>query len=217
MRKQELTHLWWRWICNLNAYYTVPPQKSRCPRPSPIPACAFETDELDAVIVAALLTTHALVHNGAPAAPATPVVKVKRAKKHSVSSGAQVRTRCNFCEAWKYYVEATKVAGKELVIQLLEWCDENLRRDLTRSAGGSLADKSQEDVLKAIRILAVREENTMVARVMLNNMTQGREEIIRLFGASLRGQAGWLVVLRLNVPVNNFSVMSGRSHRFLGN
>ena len=28
---------------------------------------------------------------------------------------------------------------------------------------------------------------------------------------------GWLVVLRLNVPVNSFSVMSGRSHRFLGN
>ena len=28
---------------------------------------------------------------------------------------------------------------------------------------------------------------------------------------------GWLVVLRLNVPFNNFSVMSGRSHRFLGN
>ena len=26
-----------------------------------------------------------------------------------------------------------------------------------------------------------------------------------------------LVVLRLNVPVNNFSVMSGRRHRFLGN
>ena len=27
----------------------------------------------------------------------------------------------------------------------------------------------------------------------------------------------WMVVLRLNIPVNNFSVMSGRSHRFLGN
>ena len=26
-----------------------------------------------------------------------------------------------------------------------------------------------------------------------------------------------LFVLRLNVPVNNFSVMSGRSHHFLGN
>ena len=32
-----------------------------------------------------------------------------------------------------------------------------------------------------------------------------------------RKDVGWLVVLRLNVPVNNFSVMSGRSHRFLGN
>ena len=30
-------------------------------------------------------------------------------------------------------------------------------------------------------------------------------------------EVGWLVVLRLNVPVNNFSVISGRSHRFLGN
>ena len=26
----------------------------------------------------------------------------------------------------------------------------------------------------------------------------------------------FMFVLRLNVPVNNFSVMSGRSHRFLG-
>ena len=33
----------------------------------------------------------------------------------------------------------------------------------------------------------------------------------------LRKSFGWLVVLRLNVPFNNFSVMSGRSHRFLGN
>ena len=27
---------------------------------------------------------------------------------------------------------------------------------------------------------------------------------------------GWLIKLILNVPVNNFSVMLGRSHRFLG-
>ena len=36
-------------------------------------------------------------------------------------------------------------------------------------------------------------------------------------GPSSQADDGWLVVLRLNVPVNNFSVMSGRSHRFLGN
>ena len=32
-----------------------------------------------------------------------------------------------------------------------------------------------------------------------------------------QGDIRCLFVLRLNVPVNNFSVMSGRSHRFLGN
>ena len=37
------------------------------------------------------------------------------------------------------------------------------------------------------------------------------------FGPLCFCMVGWLVVLRLNVPVNNFSVMSGRSHRFLGN
>ena len=41
----------------------------------------------------------------------------------------------------------------------------------------------------AMRGLAIREENTMVARVALHNMRQGRDEPIRAFGARLRGHA----------------------------
>ncbi len=40
-----------------------------------------------------------------------------------------------------------------------------------------------------MRRLAVREENTMVARVTLHNMRQDRNEPIRAYGARLRGQA----------------------------
>eukprot|EP00794_Sanderia_malayensis_P002912 gene2912-3364_t len=43
--------------------------------------------------------------------------------------------------------------------------------------------------MSSIRRLAVREENTMVARVQLYNMKQDRDETIRSFGARLRGQA----------------------------
>ena len=50
--------------------------------------------------------------------------------------------------------------------------------------------KSETDVLAAIRLLAVRDENTMVARVILHNMRQDRDEPIRNFGARLCGQAG---------------------------
>ena len=41
-----------------------------------------------------------------------------------------------------------------------------------------------------MKILAVREENVMVARATLHNMKQDRGEPIRTYGARLRGQAG---------------------------
>ena len=63
-------------------------------------------------------------------------------------------------------------------------------KDLTRNAGGSLANKTADEVLTAIKKLAVREENTMVARVQLHHMRQDRDEPIRSFCARLRGQAG---------------------------
>ncbi|XP_061178429.1 uncharacterized protein LOC133187074 [Saccostrea echinata] len=45
-------------------------------------------------------------------------------------------------------------------------------------------------LLAAIKKLAVREENSMVARVTLHNMRQDRDEPVRNFCAKLRGQAG---------------------------
>ena len=81
------------------------------------------------------------------------------------------------------------MTGKEKIIQLLECCDEELRKDLTRTAGGTLSNRTEDDVLAAMKLLAVREENTMVARVALYEMRQDNEEGIRSFGARIRGQA----------------------------
>ena len=46
-----------------------------------------------------------------------------------------------------------------------------------------------DEVFTAMRRLAIREENTMVARVTLHNMRQDRDEPICAFVARLRGQA----------------------------
>ena len=156
----------------------------------PVPTCDYETADLDAVIVAALLTTHATVHNAAPPSATQSYHKVEKVRRPTISSAGTSEEWTYFIARWNEYVEATNIKDKELVIQLLECCDDTLRRDLTRSAAGSLTDKSQNEVLAAIRTLAVREENTMVARVTLNNMTQDRDETVRSFGARLRGQAG---------------------------
>ena len=79
--------------------------------------------------------------------------------------------------------------GTDKVIQLLECCNEQLRKDLTRNAGGTLTGMTEEEVFVAMKKLAVREENTMVARVTLHNMRQDRDEPVRAYGARLCGQA----------------------------
>ena len=73
---------------------------------------------------------------------------------------------------WGDYVKATKLEGTNKVIQLLECCDEQLCKDLTRNARGSLTGMTEDQALKAMKTLAIREENTMVARVTLHNMRQ---------------------------------------------
>ncbi len=47
-------------------------------------------------------------------------------------------------------------------MQLLECCDDHLRKDITKDAGGILKRKRKK-ALTAIKRIAVREENTMVA------------------------------------------------------
>lgn len=152
----------------------------------PIPDCDYVTEDLDAVIVAALLTAHGTTHTQGPTAAA----KIDRVRRPVISAAGTSEEWEYFLSRWSDYVAATKVKGHDKALQLLECCDEPLRKDLTRSAGGSLTGKTEEEILAAIRRLAVRQESTMVARVTLHNMRQDRDEPVRAFGARLAGQAG---------------------------
>ena len=152
----------------------------------PIEGCDYTTEDLDAAIVAALLTTHSSVHTHAPVTTA----KVEKVKRPTISACGTSEEWTYFQSRWTEYVDATKISGKDMVIQLLECCDESLRKDLTRTAGGSLVNKPVDDVMTSIKALAVRTENTMVARVALQNMRQDRDEPICNYGARLKGQAG---------------------------
>ncbi|XP_062586740.1 uncharacterized protein LOC134248350 [Saccostrea cucullata] len=152
----------------------------------PIPDCEYETADLEAAIVASLLTVHSTIHSSLNA----PTAKIEKVKRPSISAAGTSEEWSYFMSRWSDYVSATKIEGRDKVVQLLECCDEPLRKDLTRSTGGSLTDKTEETILSAIKKLAVREENTMVARVTLHNMRQDRDEPVRNFSAKLRGQAG---------------------------
>ena len=154
----------------------------------PIEGCEYTTPDVEAVIAAALITTHATSHR-TPDAPTAQVARVEKVKRPSVSSAGTTEDWQYFMSRWGDYVKATRLEGQDRVIQLLECCDDQLRKDLTRNAGGTLTEVTEDQVFAAMKKLAIRQENTMVARVTLHNMKQDRGEPVRAYGARLRGQA----------------------------
>lgn len=59
-------------------------------------------------------------------------------------------------------------------MQLMECCSDQLRMDLTRIAGGSMADNTEGEVLAAMKSLAVKKVNKMVAIDALQRMSRAR-------------------------------------------
>ena len=129
------------------------------------------------------------MHEAAAHARPSVSFQADKVSRPRVSAAGSSEEWTYFLSRWADYKEAVHLTGSDCVLQLLECCDEALRRDLTRASGGSLATKPEQDVLAAMRRLAVREENTMVARVALQNMIQNTDEPIRTFAARLRRQA----------------------------
>ena len=151
----------------------------------PIAGCDFVTADVpDAAERIALLTIHATTHNNTTPTAAKPE-KVSRPK---VASGSSSEDWQYFVQRWADYKAATNIYGSDIKMQLLECCDESLRRDLHRS-DKTISSKSETSILSAIKRLAVREENTMVSRVLLQSMHQYRDEGVRNFAARLNGQA----------------------------
>ena len=119
----------------------------------PIPGCDHVTDDFDAAIVAALITGHCTIHARGPVT----IAKVEKVKRPVISTAGTSEEWAYFESRWSDYIEATKIAGRDKVVQLLECCDEQLRKDLTRSAEGSLTKKNEQEVLAAIKKLTVRD------------------------------------------------------------
>ena len=151
----------------------------------PFPGCDHVSRHDDAAIVVELLKIHGLTHSAA----ATPGGNMNKLKRPTVSLAGRSETWSYFETRWGEYRDGTRLRGDDIVVQLLECCDDDLRRDLTRSNGGSMVGDTEVNVLAAMKALAVRSENIMVARYALHDMRQGREEQIRSFYARIKGQA----------------------------
>ncbi len=100
------------------------------------------------VLAAAHLQGHLLNHKG------TERSKIEAVKRPTVSAAKTGYTR------WEDYVKATNVKGADQAIQLLECCDSELCKGIQCNNGGVALPL--DDIMKAIKTLAVRVENPTV-------------------------------------------------------
>ena len=114
----------------------------------PIPDCTYVTDDVNAISAVALLNTRAIIHAPTPSTNAA-AAKVERVKRPTVTSAGSSEEWDYFQVRCRYYVEATKVTGKDRTLQLLECCDDQLRKDVTRSIGmgRTLTNRPEEETL----------------------------------------------------------------------
>ncbi len=147
-------------------------------------------ESLDPTVLVQLIAIHgSTAHaSGSAAATASTAAKPEKVKRPMISAAGTSEEYAYVLQRWEEYKQACRLSGSDVVLHLLECCDEPLRKDLTR-LHGSLANKSEREVLNKIKSLAIRAENVMVARVQLHVMTQDRDEPVRAFAARLKGQA----------------------------
>ena len=137
------------------------------------------TEDFDAILVASLLNLHCTDHATRTACSTTTTPQVEKVRRPTIWPAGTSEDWSYFQSRWSEYNAATKIQGNDIVIKLLECCDEQLHKDLTRNAGGSLSGQPEATVMAVIRSLAVREENCLVARVQLHQMWQDRDEPLR--------------------------------------
>ena len=103
----------------------------------PFPECTYETENVEDALAAVLISvlsngTHmSAPTNSTAATQHTNAAKIEKVSRPKISAAGSSEEWSYFLTRWHEYIDATKVSGKDKVIQLLECCDENLRKDIT--------------------------------------------------------------------------------------
>ena len=149
----------------------------------PIEGCTYATGDIEAPQAIAIFTVHGYSH----APGACQQAKPDKLSRPNVSKESTCEDWEYFVTRWDAYKTARRIADHDATLQLLECCEDRLRKDLHRSHS-DIAMATEIDALAAINTLAVKADNAMVSRMTLLTRRQDREEGVRSFAARLRGQ-----------------------------
>ena len=108
-----------------------------------VPNCTFQTDEATSVDQGIkLLEMHERAHHSS-ALNTAPAARVENFNSPTISGGGYSEDWAYFETRWEEYSRATGLSESNKVPQLLECCDEQLRRDLTEQREARLPRKER--------------------------------------------------------------------------
>ena len=154
--------------------------------------CAWKSVLCDAATGAKFLEAHIkgkhsqVEDKHTPSAPSSKSRK-ERARRPEIRSEETEEDWAYILKRWSQYKTQCELTGTDVILQLLECCSEQLRRDHHRQYPATDITTAQEsEVLGQLHKLAVRQQNKMVARVKLSSLTQDKGEGVRRFAGRVR-------------------------------
>ena len=152
------------------------------------PACAWESQDLPQEFADALgeqLAIHRQVTHPINAAASVP----QKIKLDPPKIGLEYNQEqwSSFERQWGMYKLGMAIPENMVNTALFYCCSDELRADILRDIHEDLSTKSEDELLTAIKCLAVKERGILAQRLELGKMTQAPGAGIRYFLAGLRG------------------------------
>ena len=147
--------------------------------PCEFDGCTWESIEGELESVVKLLEIHVAAKHQKNKSTKATAVKAEKAKRPEIAAEVSDEDWAYFLNRWESYKKATNLEGDEVVLQLMECCCDQLRKDHYRNFPSNPTSISEKDILSQLKQLAVRAKNRAVNRVKLSTLHQDKGEPIR--------------------------------------
>ena len=156
----------------------------------PIDGCNYQTEDVDASVLAPLLEIHKIAHS-TPAPPAAARETRQRPPKIAlpkISEGCSEEAWNSWHTRWEMFKRGTILTEDEKVQQLFQCCDESLGDAILRGHPSAVTG-DEKTLLAVMKKLAVIPVPRVVRRNDVLKLKQDHGEKTRSFAARVRGKA----------------------------
>ena len=155
----------------------------------PVTDCTFATEDINDAVAVVMLQIHAsAVHP--PALARTPITRPKAPpmERPRIDCGVEPEAWNNFLRRWQLFRNGSDITDAAAPLQLFECASQRLG-DMVLKADPAVVSRSLDEVLAAIRRLAVVPVAISVMRAELLQLRQAPDEQFRAFAARVQGKA----------------------------